>query len=190
MQRIMNLLQKLSDLANKNGEPELIDVDLMLDYTKVIYADLLEMRGRISFNSSLINEQPQTTGATPPLQKPPVETAPKEYSQAPEVEPTPDIPTVNEAEKIADPILSSHPANTNLDIRKIIGINDKYLYISELFNGNANVYEQVLDQLNSFGSYPEAISWLDEVHSENNWNDENDTVVSFYNIINHYFASK
>lgn len=188
MQRIMNLLQKLSDLANKNGEPELIDIDLMLDYTKVVYADLLEMRGRISFNSSLINEQPHVTGATGTLQKPLIETVSKEYNQS-EVEPTPAIPTVNEAEKVADPILPS-PPNTDVDIRKIIGINDKYLYISELFNNNSAAYEGVLNKLNSFGSYPEAIGWLDEVHSENNWNDENDTVISFYNIINHYFASK
>ena len=58
MQRISNLLQKLTELSGKTGEPEIIDLDLMMDYTKVIYADLLEMRSRIAFNSSLTSTTP------------------------------------------------------------------------------------------------------------------------------------
>lgn len=193
----MNLLQKLNDLAGKTGEPELIDIDLMLDYTKVMYADLLEARARIGFNTSLTDEAEKfveknmntevpvafnTLGHEAEL------TTTENYelkTDEPEIS-----PTVEETEKIAEPIVSINTITTDEDIRKIIGINDKYLYINELFNGSDSSYEEVVNKLNSFRSYPEAISWLDEVHSENNWNDENDTVVSFYNIVNHYFASK
>ena len=43
MQRIATLLQKLTELSTQ-GKPSQIDIDLMLDYTRVIYADLLEER--------------------------------------------------------------------------------------------------------------------------------------------------
>ncbi|RYE25593.1 MAG: hypothetical protein EOP51_03600 [Sphingobacteriales bacterium] len=195
MQRITNLLQKLSDLSCKTGEPEIIDIDLMLDYTKVIYADLLEARGRIAFNTSLASEAPVASDThnnsipaaealAPLLREVKIQ---EETVDNGDVEVMPK--TVLKTELIAPAIVATN-TNPDVDIRKIIGINDKYQFISGLFNSNNNAYEEVLTKLNSFNSYPEAIGWLDEVHSENNWSDDNDTVVSFYNVINHYFASK
>ena len=40
MQRIRTVLQKLTDLSQRNPDRTAIDIDLMLDYTRVIYADL------------------------------------------------------------------------------------------------------------------------------------------------------
>jgi hypothetical protein len=189
MQRINNLLQKLTDLSNKNSEPEIIDIDLMLDYTKVIYADLLEMRGRIAFNSSLISEPASPVAKTETNNIPEAISQPEPEEKVEVSEPLV-LPTVEETEKIAEPIVTTATVNHDVDIRKVIGINDKYLFISELFNNSSEAYEDVVNKLNNFRSYPEAISWLDEVHSENNWDDDNETVVSFYDLINHYFASK
>ena len=53
MQRMNTLVQKLSELAEKGEKNTIIDVDLMLDYTRVIYADLLEYRSRLVFTSNL-----------------------------------------------------------------------------------------------------------------------------------------
>ena len=47
MQRIATLLQKLTELSTQ-GKPTQIDIDLMLDYTRVIYADLLEERKKLA----------------------------------------------------------------------------------------------------------------------------------------------
>lgn len=44
MERIQSLLNKLQNLASQTGERQIIDIDLMLDYTRVIYADLLEAK--------------------------------------------------------------------------------------------------------------------------------------------------
>src|ERR1044072_7236492 len=45
--RIPTLLQKLSELSSQPDHRTAIDVDLMLDYTRVLYADLLEWRARL-----------------------------------------------------------------------------------------------------------------------------------------------
>lgn len=44
MERIHNLLRKIQDVYYTKGEKQVIDVDLMLDYTRVLYADLLDWR--------------------------------------------------------------------------------------------------------------------------------------------------
>lgn len=47
----------------------------------------------------------------------------------------------------------------NFDIRNMIGLNDRYLYSNELFS-DKKTYESVLDQLNTFTTKEEAISYL------------------------------
>jgi hypothetical protein len=46
--RIPTLLQKIGELAEHPDRRTRIDVDLMLDYTRVLYADLLEWRDKLS----------------------------------------------------------------------------------------------------------------------------------------------
>lgn len=47
----------------------------------------------------------------------------------------------------------------NFDIRNMIGLNDRYLYSNELFS-DKKTYESVLDQLNTFTTKEEAISYI------------------------------
>lgn len=49
------------------------------------------------------------------------------------------------------------------DLREAIGINDKFQFINELFNGDMNQYNKVLDELNSFASLQGALTYLSEL---------------------------
>ena len=40
------------------------------------------------------------------------------------------------------------------DLRKAIGINDKFLFINQLFRGDENMYERSIKTINSFNIYP------------------------------------
>jgi hypothetical protein len=44
MERIKNVMQRLQELYFSKHQKTAIDIDLMLDYTRVMYADLLEWR--------------------------------------------------------------------------------------------------------------------------------------------------
>lgn len=46
--RIPTLLQQIKSLAESTEPRSIIDVDLMLDYTRVLYADLLEWRSQLT----------------------------------------------------------------------------------------------------------------------------------------------
>lgn len=186
MQRIPTLLQKLNELAQTDPDKiSAIEMDLMLDYTRVLYADLLEWRNRVHFTTSL-------TGSSPQPQPQPEETAPVEADiptgTAPAVELT---HQVNNYDTVEEPAPANLAFNGDQDIRKQIGINDKYQFISELFGNDKEAYENTITQLNACSGYEEAVNWLDEhVHSEYGWNDEQDTVQSFYELLNSFFASR
>jgi hypothetical protein len=49
------------------------------------------------------------------------------------------------------------------DLREGIGINDKFQFINELFNGDMDQYNKVLDELNSFSSRQGALTYLSEL---------------------------
>ena len=48
------------------------------------------------------------------------------------------------------------------DISTAIGINEKFRYIRELFDGNSTLYNKTIDDLNNVGSEADAISYLQE----------------------------
>ena len=60
------------------------------------------------------------------------------------------------------------------DIKSIIGINDKFLFINEIFSGEMLSYQQAIDQLNRFLRYHEALQYLDNLKLKHG-NEENKT---------------
>lgn len=75
MERIHNLLRKLQDIYYKQEEKQVIDLDLMLDYTRVLYADLLDARTDILAKQGmgLHLKQEQPANREPELVPVPVE---------------------------------------------------------------------------------------------------------------------
>lgn len=58
-------------------------------------------------------------------------------------------------------------------LRKMIGINDKFLMIRDLFAGNASAYEQTISTLESFNDLDDA---LIHIHENYSWNPNNEGV--------------
>jgi len=55
------------------------------------------------------------------------------------------------------------------DLRQAIGINDKFLLINELFEGNISYYNKAIDELNSFQSLNGAKTYLIELSVQHQW---------------------
>lgn len=49
------------------------------------------------------------------------------------------------------------------DLREAIGINDKFQFVNELFNGDLELYNKVLNELNDFSSLQGALTYLSEL---------------------------
>lgn len=75
------------------------------------------------------------------------------------------------------------------DLRKAIGINDKYVYISELFHGDEAMYERSIKTINSFSVYPEAEQWIKrELFTKLCWEADSETVKQFDQLIRRRFV--
>jgi len=74
----------------------------------------------------------------------------------------PERPTLNERLKKDQPELSERINRHVQDIREAIGVNDRYLFISELFNGNTEAYKQTIEELNRLQSKEEAQRYVRE----------------------------
>jgi len=76
------------------------------------------------------------------------------------------------------------------DLRKNIGLNDRYLFLNELFGNNKNEYETCLNQLNEISDLNNARQYLDTIAKKNNWSQDDTTVESFYNVLSKHFSDK
>lgn len=55
------------------------------------------------------------------------------------------------------------------DLRGAIGINEKFLFINELFSGNLNQYNKTIDELNNMVSLDGARAYLIELRIQHQW---------------------
>ena len=97
--------------------------------------------------------------------------------------------------KKIEPLQSSqlfHAAKAaNKDIRSSIGINDKYLFLNELFNNHKSNYEETLDKLNHFSNIDQAKDWiLTKVAPVQKWDKDDATVQGFYAILAKHFSDR
>lgn len=75
------------------------------------------------------------------------------------------------------------------DLKKAIGINDKYLFVKELFRNDETAYERTIKTINSFNILPEAEYWIQrEMKYKLGWDDNNSVVQSFYQLVKRRFS--
>lgn len=75
------------------------------------------------------------------------------------------------------------------DLRKAIGINDRFLFINDLFRGDESMYERSIKTINSFNIFPEAEYWINrELKVKLGWNTDDPTVLHFDQLIKRRFS--
>lgn len=60
------------------------------------------------------------------------------------------------------------------DLRQVIGINEKFLFINELFNGDMGRYNKIIDELNDLTTQQGINAYLIELKVANQWAEENE----------------
>ncbi len=70
------------------------------------------------------------------------------------------------------------------DLVSAIGLNERYLYANELFDGEIEVFKEELNQLNDFASLSEATNYFhNQLKNRFNWEDENELADALYNLV-------
>ena len=74
------------------------------------------------------------------------------------------------------------------DLKKAIGINDKFLFVNELFRGDDTMYERSIKTINGFSIYPEAEYWIKrELKLKLGWDDRHEVVKQFDQLVKRRF---
>jgi hypothetical protein len=242
--RITALLQKIHELAIQAEDATPIDIDLMLDYTRVLYSDLLDWRDEVRKPKLPVKQaepaaqkEPVAEAQAPrpvPVPEPlrsapalPAEPTLEEYMAAhagmaihresstqdgvpspkstyqsaldlspalvqepPAATVVPAAPALTEiaepepASVVAEPPVAPAPPKPARDIRSMIGINDKYQIMSELFGNDKAAYEQALDMINRAESEQAAFNWL----RERLWvtEDHSDAAMIFFDVVRRF----
>jgi hypothetical protein len=195
-QQVKILLEKINSLYKSinlnNGPMVAIERDLMLSYIRQLYEEFLEADAPKQSAQSLPNiveedikqAPPKEADSPKPTYDPPKVTETPPYTPPPKVEtpretPTPPPPPrksgnyevlfdQKQAKELSEK-LSERPIT---DLTKAFAINDKLLYINELFGRDNESFNETLKLLNRFESMSEAKSLLLSVAEQYDWLDE------------------
>jgi hypothetical protein len=75
------------------------------------------------------------------------------------------------------------------DLRKAVGINERFVFVQELFRGDEVMYERSIKTINNFQILQEAEYWMNrELKVKLGWNDNKDIVQHFYQLVRRRFS--
>ncbi len=74
------------------------------------------------------------------------------------------------------------------DLKRSIGINEKFAFMNELFAGNQQQYNQSIETLNNFSDYKEAHSYLNTLASDMKWNTNSKTYNELIQLVKRRFG--
>jgi hypothetical protein len=75
------------------------------------------------------------------------------------------------------------------DLRRAIGINDRFVFISELFRNDEVMYERSIKTINSFRILPEAQYWIErELKVKLGWDENKESTRHFYQLVKRRFS--
>lgn len=74
------------------------------------------------------------------------------------------------------------------DLKKAIGINDRFVFLHELFRGDETMYERSLKTINNFRIFPEAEYWIErELKVKLGWDEDKEAVKHFRHLVRRRF---
>jgi hypothetical protein len=102
------------------------------------------------------------------------------------------VPTINDmmsAQRSQDPLSRFNKPQTVSDLKSIISLNDKLLFIKDLFNGYSLAYSEAIEIISRFDSFTAADNFLKTNYSvKNNWAVKQATADKFYELLNRRFS--
>jgi len=73
-------------------------------------------------------------------------------------------------------------------LKTVIGVNDKFYFINELFNGEAHKYEDVIYTLNNFKKLDDAMQYFSTLKYRFNWDEESEAAEKLVHMLERKFV--
>jgi hypothetical protein len=186
---LAEIQQQVSAFEQHNYKISDIELDLFLANAKFL-VDHAHIMKRLQDVSPVIHipaEEPVVAVPTPPVEEvvstPVVETTPEPAQEA--------KPTINDllADRPDATLATKFESEPIADLKAIINLNDKLVFVKDLFNGYTLAYQEAIDTLNKLGSLEEAKNYLNENYAQiNDWAAHEATSARFYELVSRRYA--
>lgn len=113
------------------------------------------------------------------------------FDESAEAEDENEFPSINERlnKSTENSLADKLNQNKIKDLKQAIGINEKFLFINELFEGNLNDYNNAISQLNSMSSKKEADTFIEsKLKVKYNWNETSKAQNIFIQLVERRFS--
>lgn len=195
---IMPVIYKIQVKVNPEEKEE--KGDKIIETLQVNEKDIEEELNQIKEKAEKVSAM--SSHAHPETQYDPIEEVPTLFQQNPIAE--------KDKEKIKQELAFDYPESLNdrlkevkielsqqlttvpiKDLRKAIGVNDRYLFINELFRGDEAMYERSIKTIQNFSIFAEAEFWIRrELKVKIGWVDSDPIVKQFDELIKRRFSGK
>lgn len=75
------------------------------------------------------------------------------------------------------------------DLKAAIGLNEKFQFINQLFNGDSNKYNTIVDAINASQSADTALNYIRDISEKNNWELHAASAKNFIDLIERRFSA-
>lgn len=94
---------------------------------------------------------------------------------------TPTVESKEDSKTLPKNIIDENFKPINLSSK--IGINDRFRFIKNLFGGNGTALEEAIKSIENCSSKSSLTTCLNSLKSQYNWNEEDETVIDFFGLI-------
>lgn len=131
-------------------------------------------------------KEPVPESTYPSVPVPPLATPPAPYQQPKPVQSLNDIIS---SQKAQQGTASQYKQSPITDLKSGVNLNDKLLFIKDLFNGYSLAYSEAMEILNRFETFESADNFLKSNYAvKNNWAAKQTTVEKFYEVLRRRFS--
>ena len=87
-------------------------------------------------------------------------------------------------------IITKLQKNPVSDLKKSIGINEKFSFINELFDGDLNAYNEAIDKLNTSNDHASALEFIEtDLLQKYEWKDDGEALLKLKALVGRRFTS-
>ena len=187
---LAEIQQQVSAFEQHHYQISDIELDLFLANTKFLvdHAHIMKRLQDVSPEIPMPAVEPVVVIPTPHVEETPILTPVVETT----VEPVQEAkPTINDllADRPDVTLATKFESEPIADLKAIINLNDKLVFVKDLFNGYSLAYQEAIDTLNKLGSLDEAKSYLDENYAQaNDWAAHEATTARFYELVSRRYT--
>ncbi len=170
-----NVVEHSTKFSDERPIPSL-EISFVLAKINKMQETLSVLRYLLEEQETISKQRPKTKTEIPVTQE-----VQEEIEEQPVIVET----IIESSQKVDETLAENHEQSPIPKLIDALTLNDRYLYANELFNKDMNSFNELVKSIDNSSSLNEAKETLSAL----DWDDENEHVISFYNLVERRFIS-